>query len=111
MLLEVLPVGIVLYDCDSDGVHLVFTNRFFRKMVGGYSSKWEENIDMLVVIHPQDRKRLQNEVIRASITGNVLKSRFRMKGTDGEYLSVMMSAQQIDKSGVASRFYATFMQC
>lgn len=111
MLLEELPVGIAMYDCDLNGIHLVFTNQFFRAMVGGDSQKLAGNIDMLVFIHPQDQKRLQSEVILAAITGNALQSRFRMKGTDGEYLNVLMNAQQMDKGGSASRFYAAFMKC
>lgn len=100
-----------MYDCDLNGIHLVFTNQFFKAMIGGDSPKLEGNIDILSFIHPQDQRRLQSEVILAAITGNALQSRFRMKGTDGKYLNVLMSAQQMDKGGAASRFYAAFLKC
>lgn len=110
VILELLPAGIVLYDYNSDGVHLVYVNQSFKEMFGGYSPKWEERIDIFAFVHPQDQKHLQNEMIRASITGSALKSRVRVKGTDGEYISVLMSAQQINKNDIVSRFCAVVMK-
>jgi two-component system sensor histidine kinase/response regulator len=82
-----LPVGIAVFELNSEGYKVLFLNSLLKAKYGCTEAKCAQGLngDLSIFVHPDDAERLSTMFYRGSVTGGSFAETVRMKLVNGAY--------------------------